>query len=158
MIVMKDEMFILGCLFKLFNRMTIKKLLYKPKQGKQNTTDSHNKENLRFTSSTPVFSKRNVLNQSRTAKIHKDPGNPQLDQSPCGQHCAASCSFWTAHRHPAGLFCTSFAFECTAVLLYTKVRASQKQKGWVIAPLAWYDMVTWCLCLLVDAGGGSAGD
>ena len=68
------------------------------------------KKNLRFTSSTPVFSKRNVLNQSRTAKIHKDPSNPQLDQSPCGQHCAASCSFWTAHRHP-GLFCTSFAFS-----------------------------------------------
>ena len=100
-----------GFLFKLFNRMTIKKMLYKPKHCKQNTTNSHNKENLRFTSSTPVFSKRNVLNQSRTAKIHKDPSNPQLDQSPCGQHCAASCSFWTAHRHPAGLFCTSFAFS-----------------------------------------------
>ena len=34
-----------------------------------------------------------------------------------------------------------FYFQCTAVLLYTKVRASQKQKGWVIAPLAWYGHV-----------------
>ena len=38
MIVMKDEMFFLGFLFKLFNRTAIKKLLYKPKQGKQNKT------------------------------------------------------------------------------------------------------------------------
>ena len=91
---------------------------------------SHNKENLRFTSSTPVFSKRNVLNQSRTAKIHKDPSNPQLDQSPCGQHCAASCSFWTAHRHPAGLFCTSFAFsalQCFSTQKWEQVRSKKDE-------------------------------
>ena len=52
MIVMKDEMFILGSkeasFFKLFNRMTIKKLLYKPKYCKQNTTNSHNKKKPSF--------------------------------------------------------------------------------------------------------------
>jgi len=48
----------------------------------------------------PVFLERNILNQCRTPNIHKDPSDPQLDQSPSGEDCAACCSLWTAHRHP----------------------------------------------------------
>ena len=49
---------------------------------------------------TPVFLERNILNQCRTAKIHEQASDPQLDESPGRKDCAACCGFWAAHRHP----------------------------------------------------------
>ena len=47
----------------------------------------------------PVFLERNILDECRTAKIHKDPSDSQLDKSPSGKDCAAGCSLRTAYRH-----------------------------------------------------------
>ena len=49
----------------------------------------------------PVFLERNILNQSGASKIHKQPGDAELDQTPSGKDGAAGCSLWPTHRHSA---------------------------------------------------------
>ena len=49
----------------------------------------------------PVFLERNILNQSGASKIHKQAGDPELDQTPSGKDGAAGCSLWPTHRHSA---------------------------------------------------------
>ena len=144
--------------FKLINRTTIENLLYKQKQGKQNTTNSHNKKSF-VSQSQHLFSARGISStRAGLPRYIKTPVIPNWI-SPHVDSTVQQAAVFGPH---IGILLDSFALlllsmHCSASLHKSESKSEAKRMSHCSPSLIWSRGAYACWWMLVGEVLGTSG-